>query len=122
VLTLQESCWHVPPGELPITMHASDATAKPLLKSGEFGADLIRFPAGGSVADHTHAGDHMLFVVSGVGWVDYDGSPHRLEPGVCYLIPGEVRHGVRAETELTMLAVAARHIEVESVSRLRLCE
>jgi hypothetical protein len=26
-----------------------------------FGADVIRFPAGGDVANHTHEGDHILF-------------------------------------------------------------
>lgn len=106
-------------GPLPLKMHASDATAVPLFAWGRFGADAIRFPAGGRVPDHTHPGAHILYVLSGTGWVDYEGEPTRLEPGVCYLIPGGARHGIRADTELTLLAVASDHRPADSPERLR---
>lgn len=111
----------LPPGPLPVRMHASDATAAPLIDA-PFGADLIRFPPGGRVADHTHAGGHILFVQSGAGWVDYEEVPHRLTPGVCYLIPPGVRHGIRAETELTLIAVGDARRPPGIAERLTLCE
>jgi quercetin dioxygenase-like cupin family protein len=104
-------------------MTHSDATALRLLKHGPFGADLIRFPPGGRVPDHTHPGAHLLFVLGGLGWVDYEGEAARLEPGVCYLIPAGVRHGIRAESELTLLAVADDHRDAGSEDRLNVaCE
>lgn len=106
-------------GPLPARMARSDATAMPLFADGRFGADVIRFPAGGRVADHTHPGSHVLYVLSGCGWVDFEGEPTQLSPGVCYLIPAGARHGIRAETELTLLAVASDHRPVNSEDRLR---
>lgn len=110
-----------PAGPLPVRMASSDATAMPLVKDGAFGADVIRFPAGGRVADHTHPGGHILFALSGDGWVDYDGVPHRITPGFCYSIPGGVRHGIRADTELTLIAVADDHRDAGADARLDLC-
>ena len=108
----------LPAGPLPTAMSQSDATALRLVKQEAFGADLIRFPPGGRVPDHTHVGDHILYVLSGRGWVDYDGQPWPLEAGTLYLIPSMVRHGIRAETELTLLAVANVHRDAASEDRL----
>lgn len=105
-------------GVLPVKMHASDATALELVSLAGFGADLIRFPVGGCVPSHTHPGSHILFVISGGGWVDYDGMTCPLQPGVCYLVPGGVVHGIRAETELTLLAVANDHRRAGAEDRL----
>lgn len=110
------------PGRLPVRMARSEATALPLFKVGQLGADVIRFPAGGRVPDHTHIGGHVLYVLSGTGWVDYDGVPWELAPGRAYLIPPMVRHGIRAETELTLLAVADNHRPAGSGERLFVCE
>lgn len=110
------------PGPLPRPMVSSDATGLALAKVGGFGADLIRFPAGGEVRPHTHPGDHILVVVSGSGWVDYDGVPHALEAGVLYLVPGSVPHGIRAETELTLLSIANDHRPVDAESRLEMVD
>lgn len=106
------------PGALPIKMHASDATAKRLLKHGSFGADLIRFPAGGCVPPHTHPGSHMLFVLSGQGWVDCGNQSFFLSAGECYLIPSNVIHGIRAATEFTLISVADNHRDVANEDRL----
>jgi quercetin dioxygenase-like cupin family protein len=99
-------------------MHASDATAHRLVKRGDFGADMLRFPAGGCVPDHTHVGDHILYVLGGEGWVDYDGEPHKLEKGYIYLIPSMVRHGIRADTELTLIAIGNSHRDAAAKDRL----
>lgn len=115
MLTARFDC---PDGPLPVLMHASDATAERLLKHGPLGADLIRFPAGGRVPTHTHPGAHMLFVLSGDGWVDCGKESVRLNPGVCYLVPAEAAHGIRAETELTLISVANDHRDAGSQERL----
>ena len=108
------------PGPFALPMHRSDATGRPLLKLGDFGADLIHFEAGGRVEMHTHPGDHILFALAGRGVVVYEGTPHDLEPGVCYLIPGSAPHAVyaAADTPLTLAVVGNRHIPVDCVARL----
>lgn len=109
-------------GPFLLRMACSDATALPLLKRGSFGADLIRFPAGGQVSGHTHPGDHILYVISGEGWVDYEGASWELSSGCCYLIPGHRSHAIRAHTELTLLSVANQHIAADSWERLHVVD
>lgn len=118
MLKLQRTRYLHPSGPLPVQMANSDATALRLMKQDSFGADLIRFPAGGSVVDHTHEGDHMLFVISGHGWIDYDEEPYELFTGDCYLVLGSTRHGIRADTELTLIAIANKHIDAALEGRL----
>lgn len=102
----------------PVQMARSDGRGLSLVKVGAFAADLIEFDAGKGVADHTHPGNHILIVVSGTGWVDYDGEPYRLEQGVCYMVPGSTRHAIRAETHLRLLSVSDDHRDVGSEARL----
>ncbi len=99
-------------------MQNSDGTGTPLVKLGEFGADVIRFEAGKGVQNHTHEGDHILIVIKGHGVVEYDGVEHGLESGVVYLIPGSVDHAIRAHTELLIIAVGNDHFPVDSVERM----
>jgi quercetin dioxygenase-like cupin family protein len=99
-------------------MSHSDATGTPLVKRGKFGADVIRFEAGRGVMNHTHEGDHILFVIKGTGIVEYDGTEYDLVPGVCYLIPGCVDHAIKARTELLLIAVGNDHAPVDSVERM----
>ncbi len=106
------------PGPLPVEMYNSDGTAKPLLKHGAFGADLIRFAAGQGVAMHKHPGAHLLFVLEGRGFVDYGGDPHPLKAGLCYLVPENQPHAIRATSPLTMLAVANDHRPAGSLDRM----
>ena len=115
-----------PTGARDQVMHQSDATGQPLLLDGKFGADIIRFPAGGQVDTHVHDGAHMLFCLAGAGVVEY-GSPsdadlesHSLYPGLCYLIPGQVPHAIRATTDLVLIAVGNDHRPVGSPARLDL--
>lgn len=115
---LQINTFLEPPGDLPEPMAHSDARGKRLLAHGRFGADLIRFPAGGRVGEHTHPGGHMLFVVSGEGWVVCRGERARLAPGLCYFVPGLAPHAIEAASELTLLAVADDHRDVSSQERL----
>lgn len=105
-------------GALPFQMHHSDGTGQPLLKDGKFGADIIRFAAGKGVMNHTHEGAHILIVIKGEGFVEYNGVDYDLEPGLCYLIPGNVDHAIKATTELMMIAVGNDHRPVDSSARL----
>lgn len=105
-------------GSLPVKMQNSDGTGKALLKKDEFGADLIHFKSGEGVKNHTHEGDHQLFVIKGKGWLEYDGIEYRLYPGLCYFVPGDVPHAIRAETELVLIAVGNKHRELDSIERM----
>lgn len=109
-------------GEMPYQMVNSDATGLPLLKLSDFGADIIRFDAGKGVTNHTHDGDHILFVLKGLGFVEYDGINHELRPGLCYLVPGTVDHAIKATTELVLIAVGNEHFPVDSWERMSLIE
>lgn len=108
-----------PPGKLPVQMAKSDGTALRLLKRGPFGADLIRFAPGQGVATHTHPGDHVLVVVSGSGWLTYNGQRVEISEGTVYLVPGSVPHAIDAgESELTLISVANDHRDAGSEDRL----
>lgn len=106
-------------GTLPYQMCNSDGTGLPLLKDGQFGADIIRFAPGKGVMNHTHEGAHILIVIKGTGLVECNGVNYLLEPGVCYLIPSYVDHAIKAETELMMIAVGNDHRPVDSQERMQ---
>lgn len=109
-------------GERPIKMCNSSGTGNPLLSYNGFGADIIRFASNEGVMNHTHEGDHILFVIKGEGVVEYNGVEHPLYPGLCYLIPGNVNHAIRASKELVLIAVGNKHQPLDSESRLTLRE
>ena len=101
-----------------IAMHMSDGTGEPLVKHEDFGADIVHFSAGEGVMNHTHIGAHILFVLKGEGIVEYNGEENALYPGLCYLIPGNVDHAIRATTDLVLIAVGNDHRPLASEERL----
>lgn len=105
-------------GIRPIKMCNSDGTGSPLLKLKAFGADVIRFDANEGVMNHTHDGDHILIVIKGDGFVEYNGIDYPLEAGVCYMVPGEVDHAIKAKSELIMIAVGNDHQVLDSEARM----
>lgn len=107
-------------GVRPIQMMHSDGTGAPLFSYNGFGADIIRFPANGKVGNHTHEGDHILFVLKGTGIVEYNGVSHELYPGLSYLIPGQSDHSIYARDELILIAVGNNHRPLNSEERLRI--
>ncbi|MDD3040661.1 cupin domain-containing protein [Bacteroides sp.] len=115
---LENEVLSVPSGVRPIKMCNSDGTGSPLVKIDKFGADVIRFPAGQGVMNHTHEGAHILFAIKGTGFVEYDGVDYALEPGVCYLVPSMVDHAIKATTELILIAVGNDHRALDSVERM----
>lgn len=117
---LQIASFIQPPGRLPVQMAKSDGTALRLLKLGVFAADLIRFAPGKRVATHTHPGNHILVVVSGRGWLTYDGERVALTDGLIYLVPGRVPHAIDAaeDSELTLISIADDHRDAGADDRL----
>ncbi len=99
-------------------MAHSDGTARALLLYNKFGMDVIRFDAGKGVATHTHEWDHILLVLKGKGFVEYNGVDHDLHPGMAYMVPGSVPHAIKATSELVMLAIANDHRPAWSTERL----
>lgn len=119
-MKLQVSNFNRPPGPLSIQMAHSDGTAQPLVKLDRFGADLIRFSPGKRVQSHTHAGDHILAVLSGEGWLTFDGHRYPLAAGTIYLVPGSVPHAIDATTELSIIATGNDHRDVGAEDRLEI--
>ncbi len=109
-------------GVLPIQMKHSDGTGLPLVTYENFGADIVRFPAGKGVGTHTHIGAHILIVLNGEGFVEYEGVDHPLLPGIVYMIPGNIKHAIKATTELILIAVGNDHKPLESEERLQVVE
>lgn len=101
-------------------MVASRGTGRSLVSLGMFAADLIHFEAGTGVPSHIHEGAHILFCISGKGFVVVDGEAFAVEPGICYAIPESTPHAVYASKEisLTLVSVANNHRPVDSGSRL----
>ena len=90
-------------------MSHSEGTGLPLVKWESFGADVIRFAAGKGIMSHTHMGDSIIFVISGSGYIEYDGAKHDLKPGLSCLIPSMVNHAIRAESDLVIIVVGNNH-------------
>jgi quercetin dioxygenase-like cupin family protein len=98
--------------------------AAPSATGREFGIDLIRMSPGAAFPLHTHAGDHILYVMEGEGRVHIDGVDHPVTPGDTIFIPARYPHGVKANAEqvgdLLFLAVGYPHRHVEAPDRMTL--
>lgn len=99
-------------------MFLLNGTGTPLVAYKNFGADIIQFEANATIVNHTHKGDHILFVLSGTGFVEYNGVEHPLSPGISYLIPGNVNHAMRSIDSLVLLSVSNEHRPLDSEERL----
>jgi quercetin dioxygenase-like cupin family protein len=104
-------------GERSHAMSGTTATGEPLVSNGHLGVDLIRVPAGGGFAPHTHVGDHLLIIVAGTGTVAYEGRIYRTQPGQVYLVEGAKPHAVGAVTDHVLLAVGTPHRAVDATDR-----
>jgi quercetin dioxygenase-like cupin family protein len=115
-MSLQKSNYIESTQQLP--MHLSEAKGTPLVKSEDFGADMLAFEPRQSTMIHTHSGDHILFVVSGKGWLLFDGEHCGLSQGDCYYVPGNVPHAVGTQNKsMRLLSIANKHRPVDSVER-----
>jgi quercetin dioxygenase-like cupin family protein len=113
----------VPHGPRPVDVHgARDATGQALVTNGKLGADVLRLPAGGGFAPHTHPGHHLLIVLAGEGTITYDGNVYPTRAGQIYMIEGEVPHAVGAITDHVILAAGSPHKAVDSEERMDLVD
>jgi quercetin dioxygenase-like cupin family protein len=106
-----------------LQMHGSEGRGVPLVKSGFFAADHLKFDPDKKTSLHTHSGNHILIVDGGSGWLDFDGQSYDLTIGACYFVPGQVPHRIRASSNgLTLFAIANQHQAVNSEARLDVIE
>lgn len=57
-----------------------------------------------STVPHSHEAEEVSIVLSGGGWVDIDGTPHDLEPGMVLFAPSNLPHQTHSGPEgLTVL-------------------
>jgi len=107
-----------------IAMHGSEAVGTPLVKKGDFAADMLHFLPNQKTSLHTHEGNHILFAVEGSGWIDCGVETEPIVKGTCYFIEGSQPHRVRAGDDgLYLLSVANVHKPVHSTERLEvICE
>lgn len=101
--------------------------AGPLARSHfgwQVGADRIVMQPGSAFPLHTHEGDHVLYVLDGVGVLHIDGVDHRLREGDAIYVPAEYPHGVKTYTQASgpfaFLAVGLPHKSVDATDRMRL--
>lgn len=90
---------------------------------GRIGADTIEMEPGSAFPLHVHPGDHILYVVSGAGFVHIDGADHPIGAGDTVFLPAELPHGVHADpaaaSPLRFVAVGHPHHPIDSAGRMR---
>ncbi len=85
------------------------------------GVDRVRMAVGTHFPLHIHAGDHLLYILSGTGFLHFDGTDHQLSPGDSIFVPAEHPHGVRGPERgdpLEFLAFGVPHHPVGSATRM----
>jgi quercetin dioxygenase-like cupin family protein len=90
----------------------------------EIGVDLIEMQPGSAFGLHVHPGDHILYVISGIGSVHVDGVDHRVKEGDTVYIPAEYPHGVKTVEDSVLpvrfLAFGHPHKHLDATDRMRL--
>ncbi len=106
----------IEPGSVKVANTVS-ATGRALLSNGYLGADLLHVPHGDAFPPHTHAGDHLLFVLAGRGTITIAGEIVPTAPGEAFMVEGAVPHAVGAIDDHVLLSVGAPHHPVDSPAR-----
>lgn len=102
-----------------LPMVGSEALGLPLVKQGNFAADMLKFEPYQQTSLHTHPGNHILFVVEGDGWLDYGDETLDLTTGTCYFVPGSTPHRVKsASIGMVLMSISDSHYPVDSSDRL----
>ena len=87
------------------------------------GADTIEMEPGSAFPLHVHPGDHILYVVTGAGFVHIGGVDYPINRGDTIFLPAELPHGVHtspsAGENLVFLAVGHPHRPLDSADRMQ---
>ena len=90
------------------------------------GIDLITMRPGTHFPLHTHRGDHILYVLAGVGYVRIGNAQKTLGPGDTVFVAAEWEHAAGAaegsRDDFEFLAVSIPYRAVESPGRMTLVE
>jgi quercetin dioxygenase-like cupin family protein len=88
----------------------------------EVGVDLIEMQPGSAFPLHVHPGDHILYVVEGMGCVHIDGVDHKVTAGDTIFIPAEYPHGVKTlasyPSRFVFLAFGHPHKHLDALDRM----
>lgn len=88
------------------------------------GLDEITMKPGSRFELHEHEGDHILYVLAGVGGITIDGVTHELSTGDSVFVPAEYPHGVTtmpgATEPFRFLAFGVPHHPLSADDRMRL--
>jgi quercetin dioxygenase-like cupin family protein len=86
--------------EISASAAGQEGTLWTLRESSELNANLVRFGAGGGVAEHINQEVDVLSVgVSGRGVVTVEGEEHPLSSGTVVFVPRGTRRSVRSASE-----------------------
>jgi quercetin dioxygenase-like cupin family protein len=86
--------------EISASAAGQEGTLWTLRESSELNANLVRFGAGGGVAEHINQEVDVLSVgVSGCGVVTVEGEEHLLSSGTMVFVPRGTRRSVRSVSE-----------------------
>ena len=90
----------------------------------EIGLDLMEIQPGSGFPLHTHAGDHVMYIVSGRAVCQVDGKDNLLKQGDSIYVPAEFPHAFSCPPDATdpvvFIAVGHPHRSLSSTDRMRL--
>ena len=86
------------------------------------GTDMIQMMPGASFANHSHPGDHILYVLRGRGSLSVGGEVIPMARGSIYFVKAGVPHAMSADNDswLRVLAIGFPHKEVDDPNRMKL--
>lgn len=91
---------------------------------GSIGIDLMEMSPGSEFPLHTHEGDHILFIIEGIGQAFIDGVNYKLEKGDAIFVPPEYPHSFKTmpgyENVFTFIAIGHPHKDLDRIDRMQL--
>lgn len=94
------------------------------LDGSAFGTDFIMMQPGAAFALHTHEGEHNIYFIRGMGFVDIGADHIVVRQGCVIHIPAELPHAVSvpdyAQGPLIFAATGHPHQHVHSKDRMKL--
>ena len=92
----------------------------------EIGVDLIEMEPGSAFPLHTHPGDHILYILEGLGIIKVNEKQHIVREGDTVFIPAEHAHGVSTKagenTIFRFLAFGHPHKHISAKDRMTIVE